>query len=116
MAGTVKFLDVADVERMVPWRFSELSAPTAAAVQDMIARHSAALVSLLRSKGLEPPEPGSNGYLTCQQIVLYQVLADILRYRYMEGDQAAGALAQYYDQLALTLISRLEQNPTGTLA
>ena len=106
------FATVADIERMVPWKFSNLSSPTLAMVEDSLARHSAVVETMLRAKGVSAPQENTNGYRMCQLIVVYHTVAEILRYRGVEtGDGNLVQLATYYDQLALEMKKQLEANP-----
>lgn len=105
------FATPGDIERVLPWKFTTLSSPTIGAVEDLLARHSAVVSTLLRAKGVPEPQPGSDGFFYCQLIVVYRVSAEILRFRAMEGEQALAQLAQYYDVLAQGLQDKLEANP-----
>lgn len=108
----VVFATVADVERMLPWKFTAASSPTVGMVEDSLRRHSATVLSVLKSKGMDAPSEGSRGYYFCQLLVLYLTAAEILRYRSLEtGDRQVLETATYYDTLAKDLLSRLENNP-----
>lgn len=107
-----EFATVGDIERMLPWKFSTMSSPTIGMVEDCLARHSAAVSTMLRAKGVAAPDRGSDGYRYCQLLVVYRVVAEILRYRAVEGsDQNLAQLATYYDTLAQQLQEKLEANP-----
>lgn len=106
------FATVGDVERMLPWKFSTMSSPTIGMVEDCLARHSAAVSSLLRAKGVSAPQQDSEGYRYCQLIVVYRTIAEILRFRAIEtGEANLTQLATYYDTLAQQLQERMEANP-----
>ena len=102
----------ADIERMLPWKFTNTSSPTLAMVEDTIARFSAVVNTSLKAKGVNPPQENTDAWNMCQLIVVYHTCAEILRYRGIEtGEGSLVQLAQYYDQLAFELRKHLDANP-----